>query len=156
MIVSGNSANGGEYWKAYIDHAIEKNGWAPFCIHNMYATDSSGHYILQKDAESLFAYTADKNVWVATYTDASNYYIQWSTSTVTTAYENGKITVTLTDKEDDELFKDELTVKVSVPSIWDTATVNGQTLEIHRNADGTSFVYVNIVPDTGAVEVIGG
>ena len=35
-------------------------------------------------------------------------------------------------------------------------TVNGETVEIHRNSDGTSYVYVNIVPDTSAVEIIGG
>ena len=50
----------------------------------------------------------------------------------------------------------ELTVKVNVPAIWDTVTVGGESLEMHRNADGTAFVYVNIVPDTGAVEIIGG
>ena len=153
----GTIGDGIENWTAYIDHAIEQNGWAPFCIHNIADVNNhNGHYIDDNDAEALFAYTADKNVWVATYTDASNYYIEWSTSTVTTAYEDGKITVTLTDREDDELFRDELTVKVAVPSVWDSATVNGEALEIHVNADGSSYVYLNIVPDTGAVEIIGG
>jgi len=147
--------NGGENWAKYIDYAIAENGWACYCIHNMYPNDRSGHYILQEKAEAMFAHTADKNVWVATFTDASTYYIEWSTATVTTSYESGKITVTLTDEEDDEIFSDALTVKVSVPSIWDTATVNGTALEIHKAADGSSFVYVNIVPDTGAIDIIG-
>ncbi len=154
---NGTIGDGIENWTAYIDHAIAQNGWACYCIHNIAkVTNHSGHYIHTDDADALFAYTADKNVWVATYTDASTYYMEWSTATVTTAYENGKITVTLTDKEDNELFNAALTVKVAVPSIWDSATVNGEALEIHKNADGTSYVYVNIVPDTGAVSVIGG
>ena len=153
----GTIGDGIENWTAYIDHAIEQNGWACYCIHNMANVNNhNGHIIDDDDADALFAYTADKNVWVGTYTQVSHYYMEWSTATVTTTYTDGKVTVTLTDKEDDELFFEALTVKVAVPAIWDTATVNGEALEIHTAEDGSCFVYVNIVPDTGAVEIIGG
>ena len=61
-------------------------------------------------------------------------------------------------KHDDNLSYDFATDKGSALLTIgrDTATVNGQALEIHTNADGSSFVYLNIVPDTGAVQVIGG
>ncbi|MBR2461213.1 MAG: hypothetical protein IKB34_08310, partial [Clostridia bacterium] len=66
---SGSATEGGiENWTAYIDHAIEQKGWACYCIHNIHenVTDHAGHKIDERDAEELFAYTADKSVWVAT------------------------------------------------------------------------------------------
>jgi hypothetical protein len=84
------------------------------------------------------------------------YYSEWSTANVTSKYENGRVKVTLTDAERDDIFNMALTVKVNVPAIWSSATANGQTLELHRNSNGSAYVYVNIVPDSGTVEIIGG
>lgn len=144
-------------WKAYIDAAIAMNGWAGFCIHDIRpssATSSpNGHFITEEQAEALFAYAAGKNIWVATYTAASMYYAEWSTATVSSVYENGTVKVTLTDKEDDEIFTEALTVKVSVPATWTSAISGSEILEVHRNSDGSAYVYVNIVPDTGVVTI---
>jgi hypothetical protein len=165
MIVTENrnstgavSTGGIGNWTAFIDHAIDQNGFAAFCIHNIHANvaDHSGHKISEKDAEELFAYTEGKNVWVATFTDAMTYYSEWSTANVTSKYENGRVKVTLTDAERDDIFNMALTVKVNVPAIWSSATANGQSLELHRNSNGSAYVYVNIVPDSGTVEIIGG
>ena len=156
---SGSATEGGiDNWTAYIDHAIDQNGLAAFCIHNIHAgvTNHDGHKISEEDAEALFAYTADKNVWVATFTDATIYYSEWSTANVTTSYTSGKVKVTLTDSERNDIYNMALTVKVTVPAIWSTATVNGQSLEINRTANGNAYVYVNIIPDSGTVELIGG
>ena len=144
-------------WKAYIDAAIAMNGWAGFCIHDIRpssATSSpNGHFITEEQAEALFAYAAGKNIWVATYTAASMYYAEWSTATVSSVYENGTVKVTLTDKEDNEIFTEALTVKVSVPATWTSAIAGSEILEVHRNSDGSAYVYVNIVPDTGVVTI---
>jgi len=152
MIVDGNKgANGVENWTAFIDHAVEKGGWACYCIHNI-LTAPGGHYILEEDAEALFAHTSGKNIWVATFTDAMLYYCQWSTATVKASYSGGAISVTVTDKENDEVFDAPLTVKVSVPEKWTSAVCYGESLQIHEDNNG-KFVYVNIVPDSAAVEI---
>ena len=144
-------------WKAYIDAAIAMKGWAGFCIHDIRpssATSSpNGHFITEEQAEALFAYAAGKNIWLATYTAASMYYAEWSTASISSVYENGVINVTLTDKEDNEIFTEALTVKVNVPATWTTASVGSEILEVHRNSDGSAYVYVNIVPDTGVVTI---
>ena len=144
-------------WTAYIDAAIAMKGWAGFCLHDIMpasATSSpNGHFITEDQADKLFAYASEKNIWVATYTAASMYYAEWSTASVSSVYENGAVKVTLTDNENDEIFTEALTVKVSVPATWESAEANGETLTVNKNLDGSAYVYVNIVPDTGAVTI---
>ena len=153
MILDSNKgANGIENWTAYIDHAIEQGGWACFCIHEI-RDDKQGHYILKNDADALFAYVGDKNVWVATYTEAMLYYCEWSTASVSCEYRNGSVFVTLTDEERDDVFDMALTVKVSVPNTWNNASYNGETVEVQVNEDGSRYVYVNVVPDSGEIEI---
>jgi len=143
-------------WTDYIDAAISLNGWAGFCIHNIYEKESSsGHNITYAQAEKLFKYAAEKNIWVATYTAASLYYSEWSTAKTSAVYQNGNIMVSLTDEERNDIYNEALTVKVSVPATWESAMANGTALEIHKNTDGSSYVYVNVIPDTGMVTVIG-
>ena len=157
MIVSGNANPKGDgsddisNWTDYIDSAIELNGWACFCIHVMNA--SSGHYITAAQAEKLFAYTNSKNVWVATYTEASLYYSEWSTAEVDVEFENGEIKVTLTDKERNDVYDLALTVKVSVPDTWTSVNVGGDTYNVLKDENGASYVLVDIVPDSGTVTV---
>ena len=144
-------------WTAYIDAAIAMKGWAGFCIHdirrNSTSTSPNGHLITEAQADKLFGYASEKNIWIATYTAASMYYAEWSTASVSSVYENGAVKVTLTDKENNEVFTEALTVKVSVPATWTSATTGSKTLQIHRNSDGSAYVYVNIVPDTGVVTI---
>ncbi len=144
-------------WTNYIDAAIAMKGWAGFCIHDIMsntATSSpNGHFITESQADKLFAYATEKNIWVATYTAASMYYAEWSTASVSSVYENDTVKVTLTDNENDDVFTEALTVKVSVPATWTSANTGAEALEIHRNGDGSAYVYVNIVPDTGVVTI---
>ena len=141
-----------DMWKQFIDNAADNDGWATFCIHKITPEPTSGHYILQSDAEDLFAHAASKNVWIANYTEAALYYSEWASAKVTASYEDGKISVTLTDDEDNSVYDEELTVKVYVPTIWSAADMNGETLTVHTDESG-SFVYVNILPDSGTVEI---
>ena len=152
---NGDGSNDISNWTDYIDSAIELNGWACFCIHVIAenGTTGSGHYIYESQADKIFEYTNGKNVWVATYTEASMYYSEWSTGSVDVTYENGTIGVTLTDEENNDVYTEALTVKVSVPSNWSNAAADGEQLTIHRNDDGTAFVYVNIVPDSPTVSI---
>lgn len=149
-------------WKTHIDNAISKSGWASFCIHAMTETsddDSQGvHNITWAQAEELFAYAASKgsSLWIATQTDATLYYHEWSTATVTSSYDAdaNKISVTLTDEENDELYTMPLTVKLTIPGTWASVSAGGRDLTIREDASGTRYVYVDVAPET-TVEVIG-
>lgn len=150
MIVNANKGSNIDNWTAYIDHAISQNGWACYCIHKM-INEENGHFIYQDDAEALFDYAASKNVWIATYSDASLYYLEWSSAAVNCSYKDGKITVTVKDKENDDIFDMPLTVKVTVPSDWTSASVGGETIIVNTDSNGNKFVYVNAVPDGASV-----
>jgi hypothetical protein len=163
--IIGTSTNGEmpDSWKNHIDNAIAANGgWASFCIHAMVediAEEGQGaHKITWDQAEALFKYASDKGdaLWIATQTDATMYYHQWSTSVLTHSYDvlSGKISVSITDEENDELYNMPLTVKVSVPGTWESAMVGDVELEIRENADGSHFVYVDVAPET-TVTIIG-
>ena len=141
-------------WNQFIDNAADNNGWATFCIHKITPSAGTGHYILESDAENLFAHAASKNVWVANYTEAALYYAEWASANVSTFYEDGKINVTLTDSEDNTVYDEALTVKVYVPTTWSSAAMNGEALTVH-NDGSANYVYVNIVPDSGVYEIIG-
>ena len=118
-----------------------------------------GHKITWEQAEDLFAYACSKgdDLWIATQTDATMYYHQWSTSTVSANYDSASesISVSLTDRERDDLYTMELTVKVTVPGNWATASVNGESLTIRTADDGSRFVYVDVAPES-TVSIIGG
>ena len=127
------------------------NGWATYCIHKISEAATSGHYILEKDAENMFAYAVSKNIWIANYTEAFLYYTEWASAEVSAVYDNGSIWVTLTDDEDNTMYNEDLTVKVAVPASWAAAEANGETLEVYTDEDGSFYVLVNIVPDSGTV-----
>ena len=151
-------------WKSHIDRAIAADGgWASFCIHAMTEDvneeGQGAHHINWAQAEALFSYAADKgsDLWIATQTDATLYYHEWSTSTVTSSYDDeaNSITVTLTDKENDEVYTMPLTVKVAVPGNWTKATAGDKTLTVKLDDDGSCYVLVDVAPET-TVTLIGG
>ena len=138
-------------WTRFIDNAAANNGWATFCIHQITPSPISGHYILEEDAEALFEHAVDKNVWIANYTEATLYYTEWASAKVSAAYVGGSIKVTLTDSEDNTVYNEALTVKVNVPVSWASAEAGGVTYEVHTDTDGSCYVLVDIVPDSGVV-----
>ena len=139
-------------WTDYIDSAIDLNGWACFCIHMIVKeASSSGHNITEDQAEKLFEYAVNNNVWVANNTDAILYFSEWSTSSVYVEYENGEIKVNLTDNERDDVYNMALTVKVSVPDEWTKVTSGDSIYDVIKGSDGVSYVLVDIVPDSGIV-----
>lgn len=138
-------------WTQFIDNAAANNGWATYCIHQITPAPVSGHYILESDAEALFAHAVSKNVWIANYTEAFSYYTEWASAEVSAVYENDTVKVTLTDDEDNTAYREALTVKVAVPASWAAAEANGKTLEVYTAEDGTFYVLVDIVPDSGVV-----
>lgn len=145
-------------WTNYIDEAVKAQAMACFCIHTIKPDDyvsSSGHYIYDSQAEQLFAY-ADKlsksgDAWVAFFDEALIYYNEWSTSKVTaTAFKDEKITLTMTHEEKGECYNMPLTVKVSVPNTWESATINGTEVEVKSDDDG-KFVFADVLMGTPTV-----
>ena len=99
----------------------------------------------------LFKYALERNVWIATNTEATLYFSEWATAELETEFENGEIRVTLTDGERDDIYNVALTVKVSVPDSWSVVACGGDTYEVIKSEDGTSYVLIDIVPDSGTV-----
>ena len=152
---AGKEADEIALWTKYIDAAIEARGLAGFCIHEIDSTPKNTKWWISEDmAEQLFAYTQDKNVWIPTYNDAMLYYIEWATAKADAKYDSAtnKIAVTLTDEEEEnDIFNLALTVKVTVPVMWENVKCGNKALEVHTNADGTKHVFVDVVPDAEAV-----
>ena len=42
-----------------------------------------------------------------------------------------------------------LTVKVTVPAVWNSVKFDGEQVDVHTDKNGEKFVYVNILPDSG-------
>ena len=146
-------------WKQYIDYALESGGWANFCLHQIFpdGTVSEAFHLKISQAKELFGYTNRDDVWVANYEEAAKYYAEWSTAEVEVKCINGVISVTLTDGENNEVYDEALTVKVTVPTSWETCLVNGsETVKVYTDDNGVSYVYVNIIPDSGVVTITNG
>ena len=146
-----------ESWKQYIDYATESGGWALLMLHRIYADDKTGvdHVIHTKESATreLFEYTNRDDVWVTTLTEATKYYSEWATSTVSTKTVDGVIVLTVTDTENNEIYDEALTVKVTVPESWEFCIVNGEEIEVKIAENGVRFIYVDVVPDSGSVEI---
>ena len=144
-------------WKQYVDYAMQYGQWASITFHSIVPdTDTAeGYEVYDWQVKALMDYVqplAKKgDIWLASFADAAKYYFEWSSAELRAeCYNNEYIEVKLTDKEADARFDEALTVKLSIPKSWTTAklTTNGATtnLTIHTNADGSKFVYANIVP----------
>ena len=135
---------------AFINEALNAGGWANFSFH---CIDTGWHTTTSAEMKSLLDYAESlgERVWVASFTEAAMYYTEWSTASVSTSYDESAaaVSVNLTDNENDTLFVMPLTVKVYVPGTWESAQMNGEALEIHRDESGNAFVYANIIPDSG-------
>jgi hypothetical protein len=144
-------------WKTYIDLAVESEGWACFCIHDIRPEryqdlGTTAHFIYESQADALFGYVdsiADK-IWIATYNEAAQYYNCRSTADIKAEIVNNeKITVTFNSGERDERNRCALTVKLDVPYAWSgIETAVGEALEILTDAEGGRYILVDVEPDT--------
>lgn len=96
------------------------------------------------------------DIWLDTFTNVAKYGQERDTSKLEITNNTDSITYTLTDEMDDTLFTFPLTVKIKVDSSWENieAVQNGNKLPIKTvDVDGSRYVLVETVPDTGAVTV---
>ncbi len=158
----GCLAEGISKWTDYIDSAVSENSLATFCIHTVVPKDmprinGEGKWdIYEEQLDALFAHAEklsdEGKLWIANYTDAQLYYNQWASAVLkTTVKKDSSVTLSLTipeDEENRELYTMEMTVKVPIPTTWESAVSGESTYEIVKCDDGTQFVYVNIAPNT--------
>ncbi len=144
-------------WTDHIENAMNSDGWACFCIHNVIPageTSTSKWHIYEEQLDALFAYSQGKSeegkLWIANYTEAQMYYNQWASAEIETVVESDEsVAVTLTIPQDEpnrELYTAEMTVKVSVPINWTGAKYGSLICDVNENKDGTKFIYANITP----------
>ena len=158
MVKGGQDVN---EWLGYVDEAIEKNGIIVYLFHNIENADS-GNTVSKAKASTLFKYIGDKKkegkVWVADFEQASLYAEEYRKASVTAVQNETAITLTVTDEwEDNTLYNQELTVKLEITDTsWRSVRClypDGTTKVVNVNIDedGSYFVYVNVVPDSGSV-----
>lgn len=159
-----NAANGVadvSHVENFISAAMESGTLAAFCFHTVRPTTyekEGGLHIYNEQADAILAYVQryaeTGELWSTTFTTACKYYGAWSTSKLDVRALDGVIFVSLTDGEDNEIYDEALTVKISVPDDWQTASANGNTLTV-KGENGAKYVLVDILPDSGIVSVIG-
>lgn len=133
-------------WLVLVFHGVDGVGWEalPGSMLRDYFT-----YIKQKE----------KDVWVATFADASKYVHERMNAEIETKKEGDKITVELTHKLDSSMYNLPLTLRTNVPDNWKTVQVkqgdNQQTVESVTEGDSTYVMY-KLVPNAGKAELVMG
>ena len=157
--------------KTDIDNAA--NGWYIPITHRVGAVDdvrneSSSIEMTYWVADKMFEYIAslrdEGKVWVTTYSEAVKYVRERQNSEVRAYTENGSTFVELTMgsyTEDglplsQDVFNVPLTVKVEVPATYGTVfytTGAKQYIAEAFNEGGKNYVYANLIPNEGPVEI---
>ena len=94
-------------------------------------------------------------IWIGTFPAVAKYGQERDTATLKTVSSDAKrIELSLSDRMDDTLFDEPLTLKVRLPDDWRTvrATQGGNPVRaVFLSHDGHSYALVDAVPDRGAV-----
>ncbi len=146
----------GESWMTYVDHALEKGGWMTYLFHRILEDDeASGIHAKKSEAEKLFAYVGQKvasgEAVCMTFSEAARYIAEYRSASGEVRTYSDRLEIELTDELSDLLYDQPLSVKVNVPSTWQSVCMtyaDGRT-EIRNTQNG--FIYVDVVPDAGFV-----
>ena len=96
------------------------------------------------------------DIWLDSFTNVAKYGQERDTAKLEIQSSADAITYTLTDQMDDTLFTLPLTVKLKVDNSWENieALQNGKKLDVKTiELDGSKYVLIDTVPDTGVVVV---
>ncbi|MBQ0101516.1 MAG: hypothetical protein KBT31_01810 [Firmicutes bacterium] len=148
-------------WNDYIDSQTGKGGWAVFCIHCIYDDSrkiDNDYTVKDSEMRIMLDHVRDlgeNKIWCATFDEVMKYYFELSSLSLAASVigKDDGITVTLTDREDDEAFDSAILVKLTVPATWDKAFIGEDELEITEGEDGTRYVVAPAVPDRGDITV---
>lgn len=124
-------------------------GWASIHFHGVTTPEK------QKEVDDALKYltATPGEFWVAPFTEVAMYGQQRDTAEVASkVMADGRVSVTVTDRMDDELFDFPLSVKVRVSDTWTKAAVKqGEQTRPAKLVEhaGGKYALVGVVPDRG-------
>lgn len=147
-------------YKDLVNEAVEAGGMQIFLFHKIEGTPSSSLTAPSAETTAFFEWlggeVASGRVWNAFYEDAVMYAEELASASLKVKNYGESITVELTDELDNGLYCHELTVRVPVETDKATLTTLYQgrsgSLEVFEDGEG-KYVYVNLVPDSGAFSI---
>ncbi len=166
VVLGGSGDKHVELLQNQLDNYINKNGWYVPYIHQV--GDVSGAEMSYYVIDKFFAYIAEcearGDVWVTTFSDATKYIRECQNVTSSIRYDGECIYVKLDMAEmtednlplSEDVFNHPLTVKVKVPATFEEVCYNASGSRVSSNVfteNGETYVYVDVVPNTGEVEV---
>ncbi len=152
---------------SYVERCIANEGWFISLTHGV--SDSGD--MTEAQAREIFAamqkYQKAGKLWVAKFSDATKYVRERQNSEASAYSLDGKyyVSVTMGSTTADglpltaDVFDYPLTVKIEVPRDWTRVsyTLNGEAVNTKCVANGAAnYAYVDVVPNTGDVEVTDG
>lgn len=145
--------------KSWIDTtAVNDNVWLVLVIHGV---DGIGWEALTSESlEEYFQYmkTKDKDLWIATFADATKYMRERMNAIVKTTESKNKIVVTLSHSLDNTIYNLPLTLKTYIPSSWKNVQVKqgNENKNIRPEYDSKgNYVLYRALPNTDVIEVSG-
>jgi len=151
----------------YLSYSISSGDWGTLMAHEVVPfsqipallTDGSWYPMSSEWLTSLCQYiktkSDSKDIWVATFGNVTKYMKERDAFTVTIVSQTTtEIKLTGTDKLDKTIYNYPLTVDISVPADWTTATVaQGTSIDTLTTfiSGGTTYVRTKFIPDGGTV-----
>lgn len=172
----GTSSNDGVSYKGAIDYLSSKKLWTVECIHTIHtgATSESdiagdkfsvNKFVFEKKLD----YLVQKGVWVASYTQAIQYFREAHAAEIKNMEISGTaISFNVTDGLDDTMLNHPLTFQFGLPSGWTNVTVtqNGVEIPMVSSSDYApnmeeemactikdGVLYFDAIPDAGTVVI---
>ena len=146
----------------WIDDAVKNEGWLLILAHSFSDSPSDETYTIPKnEAEAFFAHASEYvktgELWSASFVEATKYIRERQSATAYRKLQDGALCVGLKIDRvtpdgkplDESVFNYPLTVRVRVPSTWQTVSyeLNGETVTATcYTVDGQRYVNVNVVP----------
>ncbi|MBR4335463.1 MAG: hypothetical protein IKP74_03315, partial [Clostridia bacterium] len=146
----------------WIDDAVKNEGWLLILAHSFSDSPSDETYTIPKnEAEAFFAHASEYvktgELWAASFVEATKYIRERQSATAYRKLQDGALCVGLKIDRvtpdgkplDESVFNYPLTVRVRVPSAWNTVSyeLNGETVTAScYTVDGSRYVNVNVVP----------
>lgn len=124
-------------WLVLVIHGVENYGWEP---------------LTKETLKNYFGYIKSKedSLWVGTFGDVTKYIRERMGTTVSGKKDGSSITVSIASEVDPEVYDVPLTLKTYVPNSWKSAQLDGKSLDIQQDGDG-SYVIYSVAPGTATV-----
>ena len=151
-----NSASG---FNSAADQAASSGGWMVWCHHGV-GNDGHGYSNTSTDALSAnITYLDQKRstIWTETFGNISRYIYERDSAKITIKSSDDKaISITVTDKLVDSIFKYPLSIRCPLPSGWTTAVVTQKGAAVEDTivtVSSKQYIMFKAIPDGGDVVI---